>query len=154
MNCLKCGRTVPEHTLLCAECLTVRKSPAPEALALPHDVLLTQEVRKLTRSQRRLRHWVAVLLALSLAAAALLGGGVWYFYRQNSRITAQTSRINSLETAIEEKQHELEQANALNDTLHSSIAKEQELLTVYETYTGLTPDQIVSAAQASTEQNP
>lgn len=152
MNCLKCGRTVPEGTLLCTECLSAKKAPVrtePEPL---QEELQAQQIEKLSRSRRKLRRWVAALVVLCILGLAVLGAAGYYLYRQNSRISAQASRINSLETVVEELKGELEQSNATADALRDSIASEQELIGVYESYTGLSPDEIITAAQTPDEQ--
>ena len=149
MNCLKCGRTVPEGILLCTECLSVKKAPVPAEPEPLQEELQKQKIEKLTRSRRKLRRWVAALVVLCILGLAVLGAAAYYFNRQNTRITAQTSRINSLETVVGELKGELEQANTTIDALRDSIASEQELIGIYETFTGLTPDEIVTAAQES-----
>lgn len=149
MNCLKCGRTVPDRTLLCAECLSVKKAPVPAEPEPLQEELQARKIEKLSRSRRRLRRWVAALVVLCILGLAVLGTAGYYVYRQNSRITAQTSRINSLETVVEELKDELAQSNAAADTLRDSIAEEQALIAVYEEYTGLSPDEIVNAAESS-----
>ncbi len=142
MTCLKCGRTVPEGTLLCAECRVQRPmATAPKPAPIREEQLLP----KLHRSRRRLRRWLAVSALVILCLIGLAAGLFHYLHEQNSRIAAQTSRINSLETAISDVQKELDQANALNDTLRGNMTNLQQALAAYETLTGLSPEEVTAA---------
>lgn len=144
MNCLKCGRTVPDGILICPECLAAAKAPVrtePEPL---QEELQKQKIEKLTKCRRRLKRWLAALIVLCVLGLAVLAGAAYYMMKQHSRLTAQTSRINSLETALEEEHSNLTQAEAANDTLRQSIAEERELIEAYEAYTGLSPEEITA----------
>ena len=143
MTCLRCGRTVPAHTLLCPECLAAPKKPAqvqPEPL---QEEAQRQKLERLTRRKRRLQWWLALFIVLSLVAAALLVGSAYYLRRQNSRIAAQTSKINSLQTAMEDLQGALEQSNAVSAALQDTVKADEKIIKAYQSYTGLDPAQIL-----------
>lgn len=152
MTCLKCGRTVPEHTLLCQECLDSRNTPAPAAQEPLEEELEFQRIQKLQRRARRARKWLAVFIVLCILGAAVLAGAAYYIYRQYNRLSVQTSRINSLETAITETKEELERANARSETQRETIAEAQAIIEAFEARTGLTTDDVL--AEPSPDANP
>ena len=77
-------------------------------------------------------------------------GAQWHFMRQqSSRIATQTSRINSLETAMEETRSELEQAKALNDTMAAALSDAQQKLDIYQAFTGLTPEEAADPSRVT-----
>lgn len=140
MNCLKCGRTVPDQILLCPECLSGNDTLAKAKIEPLQEEVQKAQIVKLRRNLRRVRRFLALFVVLALAATVMLTGQWYLMQQQSSRIETQTSRINSLETAMQELQSELEQANALNDTMNSALAEAQQALDAYEAYTGLSPD--------------
>lgn len=151
MTCLKCGRTVPEDILLCSECLTAKKIPISNTpLALEEDIL-KQQIQKLSRFKRRSKRWLALFIVLFLLCAAALGGATYYVYKQYNRIIAQTSRINSLETALIEVKDELAQSNMLNDSLRDTVSRNQQFINAYEAYTNLTPDEVIDLPKQPVE---
>ena len=135
MNCLKCGRTVPDQTLLCADCL--RKTAKPTRLEpdLPPEQTKEQQISALRRDSRRLHRWLALFVVAAMLASAR---------RMRRQLASQTSRINSLETVISEQEGQLAQANALNNTLRDKIDSDQKTLDAYEILTGLTPDEVLT----------
>ena len=147
MNCLKCGRTVPDQILLCPECLSKKDSPAQTKIEPLQEELQKEQIKKLRRKLRRLRQLLALFVLLALAAAAMLMGQWHLMLEQNSRIESQTSRINSLETAMQEIQSELEQANALNDTMKNALADARQTMDQYQTHTGLSPEEIAAVSE-------
>ncbi len=144
MTCLKCGRTVPTNIFLCPECLAMPKKSAPPEPEPLQEELQEEKIQKLSHRKRRLQRWLAVFLVLSLAATTLLAATVYDLHRQYNRVSAQTSKINSLETAMEELKSELEQTNALSDTMRKTITENQKILNAYRAYTGLSPDKMTT----------
>ena len=144
MNCLKCGRNVPDQTLLCADCLREREKPTRREPDIPPEQARERQLASLRKSRRRLRAWLALFIVIALAATAALGGAYVYSRRLRRQLTSQTSRINSLETVISEQQGQLAQANALNSTLRDKIDSDQRTMDAYEILTGLTPDEVLS----------
>ncbi|MBE7005851.1 MAG: hypothetical protein E7424_01720 [Ruminococcaceae bacterium] len=142
MNCLKCGRTVPENTLLCADCLRERAKPTRRQAELTPEKSKEQQIAALRKRCRSLRRALALFVAAALLATAALGGAYVYVRRQRHQIASQTSRINSLQTVISEQEGQLAQANALNNTLRDKIDSDQKTLDAYEILTGLTPDEV------------
>ena len=149
MNCLRCGRVVPEKVLLCPTCLAEKDLPVQaEREPLQEDVQ-KEQIRKLRKSRRSLRRLLALFVVLALAATGMLGAQ-WHFMRQqSSRIATQTSRINSLETAMEETRSELEQAKALNDTMAAALSDAQQKLDIYQAFTGLTPEEAADPSRVT-----
>lgn len=142
MNCLKCGRTVPDQILLCPECLSESKTPAKAKFAPLQEEVQKAQLVKLGKNLRLHRRLLAFFVVLTLAATVMLAEQWYLMQQQSSQIATQTSRINSLETAMQELQSELDQANALNDTMNSALAEAQQALDTYKAYTGLSPDMI------------
>ena len=142
MNCLKCGRTVPDQTLLCADCLREREKPVRREPDIPPEQAREKQLATLRKSRRRLRRWLALFVVAAMLATAALAGAYVYTRRLRRQLASQTSRINSLETVISEQQGQLEQANALNNTLRSKIDSDQQTIDAYEILTGLTPDEL------------
>ena len=84
MNCMKCGREVEEEQVFCPDCLTLMESDPvhistavhiprqPTRSATPRRSTLHPEddVRRLERSNEKLRMWV-ILLALSTVLLAM-----------------------------------------------------------------------------------
>ena len=142
MNCLKCGRTVPENTLLCADCLRERTKPTRREPEITPEQSKEQQIAALRKSHRGLRRALALFVMVALLATAALGGAYFYVRRLRQQLSSQTSRINSLETVISEQEGQLAQANALNNTLRDKIDSDQKTLDAYEILTGLTPDEV------------
>ena len=146
MNCLKCGRTVPEQTLLCPDCLKARTYVARAPEPTPEQSR-EQRIAQLIKSRRRARRWLALFLVLALAASGLLTAGWCYTRRLNERLTAQNSRINSLETVISEQQSEME-------AMEKQYATQTAAVEVYKKLTGLTPEQALEPPQQNTGRRP
>ncbi len=144
MNCLKCGRTVSDQTLLCADCLREREKPVRRELDIPPEQTRERQLAQLRKSSRRLRGWLAAFVVAAMLASAALGGAYLYARRLRRQLASQTSRINSLETVISEQQGQLAQANALNNTLRDKIDSDQQTMDAYEILTGLTPDEVLN----------
>ena len=144
MNCLKCGRTVPDQTLLCADCLRERTMPVRREPELTPEQNREKQIALLRKSRRRLRRWLALFVLLALLASAAVGGAYVYTRRLRRQIASQTSRINSLETVISEQQGKLDQVNALNNTLRDKIDSDQEAIDAYKILTGLTPEEVTT----------
>ena len=144
MNCLKCGRTVPDQTLLCADCLRERTMPVRREPELTPEQNREKQIALLRKSRRRLRRWLALFVLLALLASAAMGGAYVYTRRLRRQIASQTSRINSLETVISEQQGKLDQANALNNTLRDRIDNDQAAIEAYQTLTGLSPEEVTT----------
>ena len=142
MNCLKCGRTVPDNVFLCAECLRERVKPMRRELEITPEQSKEQQLEVLRKSQRSLRRTLALFVVAALLATAALGGAYVYTRRLRQQFISQISRINSLETVISEQEGQLDQANALNNTLRDKIDSDQKTLDAYEILTGLTPDEV------------
>ena len=142
MNCLKCGRTVPDQILLCADCLRERKTPLGADANPSQEQSREQQLAGLRKRCRRLRRWVALFIVAVLLCGAALGGAYVYARRLRRQLASQTSRINSLETVISEQQGKLDQVNALNNTLRDHIDADQKTIDAYEILTGLTPDEL------------
>lgn len=144
MNCLRCGRTVPEQILLCPECLAEKDKPVQAKIEPLQEEVQKEQIKTLRRKNRRLRRRLALFVLLALAASVLLAGQWYLMEQQEDRIASQTSRINSLETAMEETRSELEQANALNNSMKDSLATAQQTIAQYQSVTGLTPEEITT----------
>ena len=146
MNCLKCGRTVPEQTLLCPDCLKARTyiARAPEPTPEQNREL---RIAQLTKGRRRARRWMALFLVLALIASGLLTAGWFYTRRLNERLTAQTSRINSLETVVSEQQSEME-------AMEKQYATQTAAVEIYQKLTGLSPEQALEPPEQSTGRRP
>ena len=136
MNCLKCGRTVPEQTLLCPDCLKARTYVARAPEPTPEQSR-EQRITQLTRSRRRARRWLALFVVLALAASGALTAGWFYTRRLNERLTAQTSRINSLETVVSDQQSQME-------AMVKQYATQTEAIEAYKILTGMTPEQVLT----------
>ena len=144
MNCLRCGRTVPDQILLCQECLAEKDKPVQAKIEPLQEEVQKEQIKTLRRKNRRLRRSLTLFVVLSLLSAALLASQWYYMEQQDGRIASQTSRINSLETAMEETQSELEQANALNESMKDSLATAQQTIEQYQSVTGLSPEEIAT----------
>ena len=146
MNCLKCGRTVPEQTLLCPDCLKERTYVARIPEPTPEQSR-ENRIAQLTKSRRRVRRWLALFVALALIASGLLTAGWFYTRELNERLTAQTSRINSLETVVSEQSSEME-------AMEKRYASQTEAIEVYKKLTGLTPEQALTPPEQGTGRRP
>ncbi|MBE6931828.1 MAG: hypothetical protein E7464_00390 [Ruminococcaceae bacterium] len=142
MNCLRCGRTVPDQILLCPECLAEKDKPVQAKIEPLQEEVQKEQLKKLRKKHTRIRRCLALFMVLTIAATILLAGQWYIMQQQSDRMAAQTSRINSLETAMQETQSELDQANALNDSMKDAIATAQQTIEQYQTVTGLTPEEI------------
>ena len=144
MNCLRCGRTVPDQILLCQECLAEKDKPVQAKIEPLQEEVQKEQIKTLRRKNRRLRRTLALLTVLSLLAAALLMAQWYFMEQQDDRIDSQTSRINSLETALEETQSQVEQANVLNESMKDSLTTAQQTIEQYQAVTGLSPEEIAT----------
>lgn len=144
MNCLRCGRTVPDQILLCPECLAEKDKPVQAKIEPLQEEVQKEQIKTLRRKNRRLRRTLSLFVVLGLLSAALLASQWYYMEQQDDRIASQTSRINSLETAMEETRSELEQANALNESMKDSLATAQQTIEQYQAVTGLSPEEIAT----------
>ena len=84
---------------------------------------------------------------LALAASGLLTAGWFYTRRLNERLTAQNSRINSLETVISEQQSEME-------AMEKQYATQTAAVEVYKKLTGLTPEQALEPPKQGAGRRP
>ena len=104
------------------------------------------EARGLGHARIFLR-WLALFLVLALAASGLLTAGWFYTRRLNERLTAQNSRINSLETVISEQQSEME-------AMEKQYATQTAAVEVYKKLTGLTPEQALEPPKQGAGRRP
>lgn len=147
MNCLRCGRIVPDQVLLCPTCLTGKDAPVrAEREPLQEDVQ-KEQIRKLRKSSKFLRRMLALFVALAVAATVVLVGQWRLMQQQSDRIASQTSRINSLETAMQETRGELEQARALSDSMADALYDAQQQLDIYQALTGLSPEEAAALSR-------
>ena len=72
MNCLKCGRTVPENTLLCADCLRERAKPTRRQAELAPEKSKEQQIAALRKRCRSLRRALALFVAAAFKTTGLL----------------------------------------------------------------------------------
>lgn len=145
MNCLKCGRTAPDQTFLCPECLRERTRPVHSELT--REQSRAQRIAALEKQRRGLRRALTLFVLLALLASAALAGGFLYTRRMERQLASQTTRMNSLETVISEQERQIAQTNALNNTLSDNIERDQDVIDAYQILTGLTPDEVVTPPQ-------
>lgn len=149
MNCLRCGRVVPEQVLLCPTCLSEKDKPVRVERELLQEDVQKEQIKTLRRKLRRLRRSLAFFALLAIAASAMLAAQWYYMEQQSDRIASQTTRINSLETAMQETRSELEQANALNDSMKEALSEVQQKLDLYQAATGLTPEEAANPSRVT-----
>lgn len=140
MNCLRCGRTIPEQVLLCPECtrhnrLAPAKVPTPVDTYVNEDEVIRETAKKLRRSNRLLHRWVAAMILFAVISVGLLGYGIVTISARRDQLAAQITRANSLQTAMEDLQSELTAANALIESMSQIIAR-------YGSITGLSPEEL------------
>lgn len=126
MNCIKCGRPIPDGELFCVECSLAPParegaSAHPAAPAPAHDA--AQEPAPARRP-------VGLIVALVLALALAAGETVWLIrdLTQNNTQSAALTRANT----------ELAQSNSRISTLEDELARTDEALTASE----LTADEL------------
>ena len=147
MNCMKCGREIPEGSVFCASCAAgpAAQSEAAESaerksilwieqkLVQPAEQRLKRKKRILT-IRRRLRA-MTVLLLLSLA---LLGGACFFVHREHQKVLACEAQQEELRAregnlALREKTAAaLEEQNASLETAlsQSRIMLQQQEVTI------------------------
>lgn len=142
MTCLKCGRTVPEGILLCADCRAVKiRTPLPMEISNEEQLQLT--LSKVTKSRRRLKRlWVTALVLFLLSFAGLAGMGHLHI-KEQAQITSLNTKVNSLETALDDRKKALEQQEAVMETLRSEDDRQKKELEAYEAYTGIKPESVL-----------
>ena len=138
MNCLRCGRTVPEQVLFCPEC-TRHNQQAP-VKASPVSFVNEEEkareaAKKLRRSNRRLRRWVAVMTLVAILCVGVLGYGIVTTAAWRDQLASQITRANSLQMAMDDLQNDLTAANTLIDSMKDVISR-------YQAITGLSPEEL------------
>ena len=75
MNCLRCGRTVPDQVLLCPECLSEKDKPVRAKIEPLQEELQKEQINKLRRKLRGLRRGLAIfvpVVAQGFAGASLI----------------------------------------------------------------------------------
>jgi len=140
MNCLRCGRTVPEQVLFCPECKRhdrhrPAKVPAPETTFANAEEQARAAAGRLRRSNRRLRRWIAAMSLFSVLIVGLLGYGIVKTADHRDQLAAQITRANSLQTAMDDLQSDLVAANALTDSMKDIISR-------YQAITSLSPEDL------------
>lgn len=149
MNCLRCGRVVPDQILLCPACLAEKDKPVQAERELLQEDVQKEQIKALRKRLRGIRRRLAIFMLLAIAASALLVAQWYYMEQQSDRIASQTTRINSLETAMQETRSELEQANALNNAMNDALSEAQQKLDIYQAITGLTPEEAANPSRVT-----
>ncbi len=124
MNCIRCGRTIPDGTLLCPLCSDAEE--APPIVPRPAPIVAPQPTGKpkkaaVPAAQRKLRRAVWLLSALCIC---LLGATGTLVYLQFFRTAAQDD-YQSISAALNNTQEQLE-------TAKTTIARQNSRLLVLE----------------------
>ena len=146
MNCLRCGRTVPDQVLFCPEC--AQKAPPRRSLRRvdtdfdPNQEESSAEVQGLRHRISRLHRWAAALALFSLVCLGLLGYGILRTSDERAQLAAQISKANSLQAAMDDLQEDLNAANALMDSMKNNLSENEAIISKYESRTGISPDEL------------
>lgn len=158
MNCLKCGRTIPDNDLLCPACRkegaaapAVRRNQFParaeasgeQGRAKPKpkpEVVLRHRVRRLHRLLA-----AALCLALLLAAAS---GTLWLLLRQSQaeQRSAQES-LQQTQGELSDADEALGQTRQLLNDAEEKLAQQSDIISAFEAYTGRSAAEIAADAE-------
>lgn len=164
MQCIKCGREIPDGELFCSDCASgparqpekaarhlapKQKQAAPQQAAAPRQ----------TRPHNRLTGVVAVLSVLLLAACGYIGYSILSYHNTQAKLLVReadlTLRENDLvkkEAQVAELEQALEDARAEIETLQEQIRALQEQLAGAEsTYYQNQSDQAVELVYLASE---
>lgn len=129
MNCIKCGRQIPDGELFCVECSLA--PPAQEAEPPRH---AERQVSAAPAPKKAAKRPVALIVTLVLALLLAAGEGVYLvrdwmenntqsaaLTRANTELSQATSRVKTLEEQLEQEQTKLEAEQLNVDALQAEI---------------------------------
>ena len=118
MNCIKCGRQIPDGELFCVECSLAPPSQEPEQLHRPVRAARAQEPDAAPKKAAKAKRPVGLIVTLVLALLLAVGEGAYlvYDFIQTDTRSAALTRANT----------ELAQANARIVTLGDELTRAEE----------------------------
>lgn len=151
MNCIRCGRKIPEGKMFCEECAETVDVPLKESAFISKHIsipkarvdqpgaapLPAKTVQKKAPSpfRKKLRRLVAAVTLLSILSAALLvacGYGVYFYFgsfqKERNRLRVQEEELNRRSAEIGQMQVELVDTRAaLNDTKQALSERDRDV---------------------------
>ncbi len=118
MNCIKCGRQIPDGELFCVECSLAPPSQEPEQPRHPTRADHTRAQEAAPKAPPKAKRPVALIVTLVLALLLAVGEGAYLIYDliQTGTRSAALTRANT----------ELSQANARIVTLGDELTRAEE----------------------------
>lgn len=145
MNCLKCGRTIPDNDLLCPACRSestaaVRRNQLPPRAEPAGDQGRQKQKPKpevvLRHRVKRLHRILAAALCLILLLGAA-GGTLWLLLQQSRTEQQQTQdELQQAQEELADADEALGQTRQLLNDTEEKLAQQSDIIRAFESYTG------------------
>lgn len=133
MNCIKCGREIPEGELFCAACSQAPeprepvRRPAPAAQSRPSDARKTSGARSAERRSSKKGVTVALVLV-----CLLLAGTVGYIALSHSRLTVEQNRLRERQQQLEQRENEFAALEQSKEALSAQLETANDSIAILE----------------------
>ena len=133
MNCIRCGREIPEQEMLCSICklppVTVLPEDAPAAPPKKEKQRAAKIAKRQNRAKRACSPRVVrrLVIALVLAVGLLVGAGV-FAYRSYDAYLERKNDLRVREASVALREQEADNRDARIQALEEELAKTQETL--------------------------
>lgn len=136
MNCIKCGRQIPDGELFCSICSQAPGQREPARRPAPAPVSRSTDTRKPAnaapvRPQERQasRKGLAVSLVL---VCLLLAASVGYIFMSHGRLIVEENRLQERKQQLEQQENEMAALQQSNETLSAQLENANSSIAILE----------------------
>ena len=133
MNCIKCGREIPEGELFCAVCSQAPEQrepvrrPAPAAQSRPSDARKNTGARSAERRSSKKGPTVALVLV-----CLLLAGAIGYIVLSHGRLTVEQNRLEARQQQLEQREQEFAALEQSKEALSAQLETANDSIAILE----------------------
>ena len=133
MNCVKCGRPIPDGEIFCEACASKPLHPAQrETREQPGRHLAKKEARPGPRRSGRV---IAALIVMALVTAASLGGALYLYSTlasQRAGLRAQEADLAARADALQQQEQELSSTRTELESAQEALAELRKKISALE----------------------
>lgn len=139
MNCIRCGRRIPEGQMFCEACAGVVDEPLQESAYMNKHIVLPAQKKASAVFRRRLRGLTAAVTLLAIFCVLLLGAcgyGVYFYFGkfqvERNRLRAQEEELDRRAVEVGQMQVELVDTRDALSTARQDLAERERTISKLE----------------------